>query len=461
MLLIAGCAGLPERSRDLAACERVFAATDAAVAAAGLRDAQAAPVPGFAYLRVNRFLASFRHELTEDQAVAAWAGRLRDLDMRARRIELHKLHDAPERGQALAARLDACGARLLRADLADPTRRERLRRRATVPDAYRDGARLAGLYPLAVPFLQWGISDWHGQTLEAFGQEPPADAEVAIHAPAREAVPSATEVAAWLAEARRADALGIPELPPARLRALARRHAPVWEVAVGGDHDRIGVPVRDDDVPGVDPSRAVTYVETGYTRFDGAVLLQLGYTVWFDRRPAESALDPLAGALDGLVWRVTLDADGRPLLADSIHPCGCYHQFFPGERLARRGRESFWQEPPLVPARLPPGPAQRVRLASGSHYVRDVTPAAAAPGAARYRLRPYAQLRERHLFASDGLVPGSERWERWFLWPSGVRSPGAMRQSGHHATAFVGKRHFDDPFLIGRHFRREGASPSD
>jgi hypothetical protein len=34
----------------------------------------------------------------------------------------------------------------------------------------------------------------------------------------------------------------------------------------------------------------------------------------------------------------------------------------------------------------------------------------------------------------------------------GVPDPGAMRQWGRHATAFVGRRHFDDPFLIERYF---------
>jgi hypothetical protein len=32
-----------------------------------------------------------------------------------------------------------------------------------------------------------------------------------------------------------------------------------------------------------------------------------------------------------------------------------------------------------------------------------------------------------------------------------------MRQWGRHATAFVGRRHFDEPFLIERYFTR--ASP--
>ncbi|MCY1545663.1 hypothetical protein D9M68_816150 [compost metagenome] len=49
-------------------------------------------------------------------------------------------------------------------------------------------------------------------------------------------------------------------------------------------------------------------------------------------------------------------------------------------------------------------------------------------------------------------MPGSERLERWLLWPSGVASPGAMRQWGRHATAFIGRAQFDDPHLLGRYF---------
>jgi hypothetical protein len=30
----------------------------------------------------------------------------------------------------------------------------------------------------------------------------------------------------------------------------------------------------------------------------------------------------------------------------------------------------------------------------------------------------------------------------------GIPSPGAMRQRGLHATAFAGRRHFDDPDLL-------------
>jgi hypothetical protein len=36
----------------------------------------------------------------------------------------------------------------------------------------------------------------------------------------------------------------------------------------------------------------------------------------------------------------------------------------------------------------------------------------------------------------------------------GIASAGAMRQWGTHATAFVGRRQFDDPFLLEEAFAR-------
>jgi hypothetical protein len=55
-------------------------------------------------------------------------------------------------------------------------------------------------------------------------------------------------------------------------------------------------------------------------------------------------------------------------------------------------------------------------------------------------------------FAPDGIVHASDRPERYWFWPLGIPSAGAMRQWGHHATAFVGRRHFDEPFLVERYF---------
>ena len=103
-----------------------------------------------------------------------------------------------------------------------------------------------------------------------------------------------------------------------------------------------------------------------------------------------------------------------------------------------------------------------LRVAERTHFIEQLARDDAAAGGVVYRLVPYDTLRSlphpggghASAFRPDGLVPGSERAERWLLWMSGIQSPGAMRQSGRHATAFVGRRHFDDPHLLARYFER-------
>jgi hypothetical protein len=59
-------------------------------------------------------------------------------------------------------------------------------------------------------------------------------------------------------------------------------------------------------------------------------------------------------------------------------------------------------------------------------------------------------------------VPGTERAERWLFWPMGIASAGQMRQWGRHATAFVGRRHFDDAGLLDLYFApRDAAAETD
>jgi hypothetical protein len=205
-------------------------------------------------------------------------------------------------------------------------------------------------------------------------------------------------------------------------------------------------------------------VRAAYTHFAGRVRLQLVYTFWFPARPAEHALDILAGRLDGLIWRVTLDEDGAPLAYDSIHACGCYHLFFPGQRLAVRPAPDTLDEGLLAPQVAPRvAPAGRIvlRVASRTHYLQRVsTEPIGAPADDRYRLldeRGLLTLRwpaggTRSAYDAAGFVPGTERAERWLFWPMGIASAGQMRQWGRHATAFVGRRHFDEAGLLDRYF---------
>jgi hypothetical protein len=148
------------------------------------------------------------------------------------------------------------------------------------------------------------------------------------------------------------------------------------------------------------------------------------------------------------------------LLYDSIHACGCYQQFFPSNALRLRPAALELPEPPLVPQTAPTLSAGKrlvIRLGSGNHYIQRVY--ADVPTGNRYRWEDYRALyavsydgTKRSLFGPDGLVAGTERSERWLLWPMGVPSPGAMRERGRHATAFIGRRHFDDPDLLDKLF---------
>jgi hypothetical protein len=467
---ISGCTIVPERTVSpelgqpaaVGACARFFADLDAAVAAAELADGGAFTVAGFPYLRVDRFLASFRHEVAEPAALRDWVARMQALDRTARRAEIAQLSPAAraQLGADAPARIERCGDVLRTHDLAQAQRREQLRAAATVPDEYLEWQRLLGVYPIMRWFVLAGVADWQAQARTEFSYGPVSHVRQRIYRPAA-AAGSGSQI---LRTAPR-DALGIPQFSNAQLARLFAAHAPVWQVEAGGEFDRIGRPVREPAGPTVDARRPVGYQHLGFTRFDGEILTQLSYVVWFSQRPARGALDILAGRLDSVVLRVTLDADGRPLLYDSIHSCGCWHQFFPTPRLRPKPKAEY-AEPPLVfGSFMPPTAGERlvVALASGSHYIRALYSKAVQDlSGEAYELLPYTDLLTlpggagpRSLFEANGLVRGSERLERYLFWPLGVPEPGASRQAGRQPTAFVGKRHFDDPDLLDRVFDRQ------
>jgi hypothetical protein len=463
---LAGCvAAPPQPEPDTVtaadeACARQLASFDASVVAARAGDGAYARVDGFRTLRVDRLLASFAYEPMDAARFGAWVASMRALDREARAVE-HVNLPADVRARFDAAALEACAERVLARDLAAPHARAWLIGSALVPDDYRDDWRALGLYPITGFGLAAGVALYEREAQAAFDVPPaPRNTRVSYrHAAPAQASPDAIAqtVAALVA------AEPLPPLPRAggqAIDALLAAYAPEYAIDTAGADDRPGRPLRRaDGVPDVDWSAPVVYTRLAWTRFDGALLPQLVYTIWFARRPPSSPADPLAGALDGLVWRVTLDRDGAPLAYDTIHPCGCYHQFVPTARLRAKPREPGVEEGALVVRTLPAlaiGARVRLDVASGTHYLRGVSVIGsdAREPAAGYALERDDVLRTAKLFGPDGLVAGTERLERYALWISGIASPGAMRQWGRHATAFVGRRHFDEPFLLERYFVR-------
>jgi len=483
--MLAGCATLEAPFRghlDSAAapvrsCAEWYRAIDAEIESAGTRDAQEARIAGFPYLRANRLLAALRPAAEADrEALRELVERLAEADLAARRMELanlpeERLRALPDLGAAgvrgeANARTRECAGVLRELDLASAEARALLLDRARVPDDYSTALRILGLYALTrLPFAA-GVRRWEQERLEAFRREPraPEGSSLVRYAPPSTPRVERAEVARILEHAAH-NALRIAEPAAEELERLFAAHAPSFEIEVAGRHDRFGRLrwLHGAAMPVVDDAEPVVYTRLAHTLYRGQVLLQLVYTIWFPERPPREPGDILAGRLDGVVWRVTLAPDGEPLLFDSIHPCGCFHAFFPTPRARPRPAPDALEEWAFVPQTLPrlrPGERPLLRVASGTHYIESVSVVSGADSVARYAFRAEDELRSlerleggrRSAFGPDGLIAGSERPERFLFWPMGIASPGAMRQWGRHATAFVGRRHFDDADLIEKRF---------
>lgn len=457
LVLVSGCVSISQGS-SLAAeatgdCADQFRWWQDHSLSAGIVDAQDWSPPGFPYLRVNRFLASYRFVGLSPEQQEQWLALALDRAVEAWELESQGQGEGVE---GRVAGLVACGRQAADRLLAEPGLWPELDVAKVVPDSYNTVARVLGLYPLVVPLVRWRAAEVMGAVAPQLGRNV-ADERWRFYRPDVEPVP--VFAAAYQGGGWSSRALGGPVIGSEELRALIRRHAPRYGIAALSGHDWPGRPGRDLDGKLHFLPEPVVYVQVAFTRWQGQVLPQLVYTIWFSARPATTAVDIYAGALDGLVWRVTLGADGQPLVYDSMHPCGCYHQWLPVRgRLAVRDDVAINREPFWLPAFVPLSTDRpTLYLTSGNHYLVRVAFESARVDAVPYRIEDYRELRGRsyaggRLFGMDGMIDGSERSERYLLWPTGVVSAGGMRQWGHHAIAFIGRAHFDDPDLLARYF---------
>jgi len=434
-----------------AACAASFAALRAATAPT--RDAQYHRLDDFPGLRSDRVLAALGEHARSPAARRLWLQRLAAHDRAASAIERANLPPARRHRLPAEAQLEHCRQQQIERLSRDPAAFHQAVRAARVPADYRRWARVLGLYPLTKPFYRRAIAAWQR---EAAAQRAPADhAGWLSYSP-----PAAAPVTMVRLQE---DALGLPQAEPTQLAALFARHAPEIRVAQRSAADRLGTPrfVRGGQRH-FDAHDPVLYRHHGWSRLHGRWHLQLIYQLWFRERPPAGPGDIYAGTLDGLLWRVTLDADGDALLYDAIHPCGCWHAFFLPADSPLQFRQPAGEEQRLARRlSLPGSQAATLWLRGGDHALLWVDARRASRPASRYRFADLDALRQlahpdgqRSLYDRRGLVPGSQRLERWLLWPSGVVSPGAMRQWGRHASAFIGEAHLDDPDLLGRYFFR-------
>jgi hypothetical protein len=381
-MLLAGCTAIePPRAEN---CTQWFASLDETVDRAGTRDAGSHRIPGFPYLRSDRFLASFRDEVRDDPAAfAVWVDRLQQLDATARSHELRNLPPrfltslAPPDSSTAIAKTKACAAELSLTDLAATSQKEALIAQAEVPDDYVERNRILGLYPLATLPFSIGIIRWQNETVATFWRAAAGNAEggtLVRYEPG--AKPAGAPQIRVIFARTPADRLGIPQFSTEDRERLFRAFAPIFEISTSGEYDRFGpLAWGTEPTPQVDVTRPTVYRRLAFTRYSKWVLVQLVYTIWFPERPRERSFDLLGGKLDGLIFRVTLDRKGQPLVYDTIHPCGCYHMFFPTARVKVQPSPQPGIEWAFVPAILPAvGPEHRIvlQIVSGSHYIEGL-----------------------------------------------------------------------------------------
>ncbi|MEQ8661691.1 MAG: hypothetical protein RLW62_12835 [Gammaproteobacteria bacterium] len=277
-------------------------------------------------------------------------------------------------------------------------------------------------------------------------------------------------------------------------RRLLRRHAPIIvqehapRSGYPDDWDHFGTVALEGDVlaaahPVVDGSQPALYAFVQHKPIQGREIRQLVYVLWYPQHPAVSRFDPEAGPLDGWTLRVSLDADERPLLVESVSNCGCYYKIFPSEALEMSSAnhwpaplpgKAFHLEqhladrfdavvPELVPGLADPERRLVAYFSAGHHQLVSLRSMRAhdveALVASAYALHDYDELerlpfgeRRASLFGSDGLVRAAHRSECALLTPSGLYHAGHPRQRDTQMIYFD-EADFDDPGLLEDYLR--------
>ena len=488
---------LTSGSQDIANCRAFYTELEQQIDTAQVRDSQTQAIAQFPYLHVDRFLATYKPEPTQTVKFTAWLEQSRQRALRTQNIEWQNL-PAENKTKLLQTtqslfgyqanvltQLQNCSTLLIRQELSDNAMRQSVYQNAVVTSDYQTWQRIAGFYVVTALPIAIGIHRWHEdstQTLQQPYQSHSFKGKALRYLPQQpQPTIDSAEAAALIKQAGN-NPLGIPQLTsvltPKQRATLFARYAPVIEVDTISDNDRPGAPYLNTHAHAhVDTGKPVVYTLLSYTLFAGKVLPQFNYVIWFPARTCESGVDLLCGNMDGITWRVTVADNGEPLQYDTIHNCGCYHTFFPTSQLVKRPQPGSLEEWAFTPIEAPPlktGQRMLVTLSSGDHHIVSLNPTDNNDHTQRqtitYTFEDYDTLRSlpltstvktnkqlddikrKSLFGNDGIIAGTERGERYLFWPMGIPSPGAMRQWGHHATAFVGRRFFDDPCLLETYY---------
>ena len=438
--------------KDYRNCRAEYVAMDARVDAAGVREASYYRVPGYPYLRTDRTLASFAREVKSLEEVGGWIRRMRETDQEAREFEYRNLGMSMQQAAIQRDRFLNCGRTLAGIEFVDePEEYARLLTKVPPKDEYSVAQRVMGFYALTsaamrarVEARQRALNDVYARPLEAL----PTRAPLKLWKAKPEADLNLVEI-----DFRKVfpDELGFPGFTDSTFRALAEYHAPQLWIETASDADQPALPQLTEQGPSADPAQPRAYFHVTFARVGGKPLMQLNYLFWFKGTDTSAALD-------GFIWRVTLDEKAKPMVYESLHTSGRDHRWYPVQPLARRERNGDEQGIPVVAPQAAPAHLATLRISAGTHEIQRVVDSASVSGetAQTFAIRRYEDLLAlpapgggtRSLFGPDGLIPGPHGTDPVGGFSSGIREPGALRQLGRHAITPVGRAHFDDPFLL-------------
>ena len=455
---------------------RFFAELDAAVYQSGVGHGADFRVEGFPYLRANRFLVSLKQRLENDAQRHQWVFLMQQLDLAARKAELRNLPEAlvqrlatdfgigPDR-ENLMAKVVVDSDKLLAHDQRQPNFFEVLDVAVQETSEYSTLMRVFGLYPLAaipVAIVTLRVNEDFAERHQLSEDERPTLGTLTTYGPADWVEFSELEIRKIMARSRQ-NPLGIP-LPSADdQNKILAMFAPLMIQDEVADYDKLGAVVWTIQQVSVDSARPLMYFYFSHAYLNNTPILQINYVIWYSERSGPNSPRIERGNLDGLTIRVSLDDQGSPFMVDVMNNCGCYHFYAPRKERVKRILPSPLAIDAFVPTWLPDEfPRQRlaIRVMSGWHQVGHLGSRSIPTDYRPYQFEPYDQLemlpkanaRHESIFNSRGIAKYTERVESDIFIPMGVPQVGRMRQRGHHAIKFVGRAHFDDPYLFNKHF---------
>ena len=481
VLLFQGCATFEMRqfaavSQRPEEYERFFKYLDKAVDKAGVRNASTFPVPGFPYLRTDRFLQGIRDRIENEAQEQVWVQWMLQHNLDAREKEIKNLPDSavgdlaarlgePSDRNALIEKVKSYSKKSLSHDQNKTDFYDALKSAQRIPDEYSIVMRTFGLYPLWAPPIAY-VTDGVYDEFRQWHKTPPEDLEIQgnlkTYVPLLNVKLSGQDVSRIFGSSKR-NALGVPALSSQEIQKLVRAYAPIIYQDVVADYDDIGQVFWNDRHVSINPRKPAIYYYITYAFFKSEPVLQLNYVFWYLGRDGPNPPWIERGSLDGITFRITFDSEGKPFMVDIQNNCGCYYFSVPHKERVKRIIPQTLAIDPFVPAWLPqsfPEKRLKLRINSGWHQVQNIDTGEIPLKALAYELVPYASLealqhgdgRTESIFDPTGIAKDSPRIEPLIFFPSGIHDIGSMRQRGHHAIKLVGRAHFDDPELFDKSF---------